>query len=203
MLTLATRFVAILAGLRAAIANHTVKDRPREALFVLAWTRIGRMANRFQALFARWQAGTLPAPRPSRAGQPRASRPHPRLPRGRAWVVAHVGYQAANHASQLQHLLADPDMAAFLQAVPQAGRILRPLCHVLGIDPPPTPPSPGNAPSPAQAETCAVTRTPGNAAAPPNLAAPSFLRLGAFHSPDRPCSRTALLFRNHITVSSQ
>ena len=134
MKTLTTRFVAILTGLRAVIGTHLARDRSREAVFVLLWTRIGRTANRFAALFARWRAGKLPRPRPSRAGQSRSPRaPQPRLPRKHVWVVAEIGYQAAGYAGQLQHLLAEPDMADFLAAAPQAGRLLRPLCHMLGI----------------------------------------------------------------------
>jgi len=150
MTTIATRFRDILTGLRAIIAAHMAKDPLRVPLFTLLWTRIGRMAGRFETLFAKWQAGTLPKPRPSRVNQHRNTRPNPRLPEGRAWVVVHVGYQAANLASQLQHLLADPAMADFLQAAPQAGRILRPLCHMLGIDPPQPPSPPVNAPMPAK-----------------------------------------------------
>ena len=138
MQSIATRFREILTGLRAAIGMHLDKDRSRETLFALVWNHIGRMANRFDALFSKWQAGTLPKPRPSRAGQPRKPRDlQPRIPRGRTWLVAQVGYHAAGRASQLQHLFTDPDFANFLQAAPQAGRILRPLCHMLGIDAPP------------------------------------------------------------------
>ena len=152
METLATRFRVIMDGLRAAIGMHVARDRTREAVFALLWHRIGRMTRRFEALFTRWQAGKLPKPRPSRAGQPRTPRaPSPRLPRGRTWVVAQIGYHAAGRASQLQHLLADPDMAEFLHAAPQAGRLLRPLCHILGIDPPPPLKSPVNALSVARA----------------------------------------------------
>jgi hypothetical protein len=44
---------------------------------------------------------------------------------------------AAVFRSQLEYLLADPEMTALLAEVPQAGRILRPLCHMLGIAPGP------------------------------------------------------------------
>ena len=151
MTTIATIFTTILAGLRAAVANssalrsvnpdHAERVRARTALLVLVWGRIGRMANRFETLFARCGKGTLPKPRPSRAGASCTPREKPRFPAGHAWLVGVVGYEAAGRASQLQHLLARPDMAEFLHAAPQAGRILRPLCHMLGIDPPPQPPT--------------------------------------------------------------
>ncbi|CAG4923437.1 unnamed protein product [Acidocella sp. C78] len=44
---------------------------------------------------------------------------------------------AASLAPQLRALLDAPDAHAFIAATPAAGRILRPLCHTLGIRPPP------------------------------------------------------------------
>jgi hypothetical protein len=143
MPTLATCFSLILAGLRAAIAPVAARDRARTTLLVLLWGRLARMATRFERLFARWRAGNLPKPRPSRAGQPTTWRPHPHLRANPAWLVAMVR-ETAPMASQLQHLLAHPDIADFLAAAPQAGRILRPLCHMLAVPPPPQtrPPAP-------------------------------------------------------------
>jgi len=140
MSTLATRFRAILAILRTAVAPLAVFEHPRTAIFILLVNRISRMANRFDALFAKWQAGNLPKPRPSRAGQSRKPCQRLRLPGRRAWllhVTEHVRLAAAVCGGQLQHQFADPDFEKFLHAAPQAGRILRPLCHMLGIDPPP------------------------------------------------------------------
>ena len=134
MNALATRFRVIMDGLRAAIGAHLARDRSREAAFTLVWSYLGRLTRRFERLFDNWQSGTLPRPRPSRAGvQRKPADRKPRLPRGRTWVVAAIGYQAAGHAGQLQHLLADPDIEKFLRDVPQAGRLLRPLCAMLGI----------------------------------------------------------------------
>ena len=136
MSNLATQFTVIMAGLRAAVANHTDRRRVCAALYIALWNRVGRIATRVETLFARWQAGTLPQlrpPRPSRAGTPATPSPEPYIPRGRAWLVAVVGYHAAGHASQIQNLLSQPEFTEFLIAVPRAGRILRPLCHTLGI----------------------------------------------------------------------
>ena len=199
MRTPATLFRAIVTSLRTAVAPLTGFEHPRAALFILLVNRICRMANRFDALFAKWQAGTLPKPRPSRAGPSRADpsrvgqsrtpgepRARPRLPGRRAWllhVTEQVRLAAAICGTQLQHQFATPDFAAFLQAAPQAGRILRPLCRMIGIDPPPecawpprrrasrkaVPPSPGNAPSPAIAGAWAAkwTERGGGAASDP------------------------------------
>jgi hypothetical protein len=132
MPSLATRFALILTGLRAVIARAAARDRARAPLLVLAWSRIGRMAARFERLFALWRAGSLPQPRPPRARRPTGPRQYARLPSGRIWLVALVR-DAAPAASQLQSLLAAPDLADFLAACPQAGRILRPLCRMLGV----------------------------------------------------------------------
>ncbi len=103
---------------------------------LLLWSRLRRTAERFARLAAKVHAGTLPPPR-RRLRSPRPARPQPlRLPRGVAWLLRRLP-QAAAAASQLQHLLADPAMADLLAAAPQAGRLLRPLCQMLGVRPPP------------------------------------------------------------------
>jgi hypothetical protein len=56
------------------------------------------------------------------------------LPRRFGWLVHLVGYQAAGHGSQLAHLLDDPEMVALVRDVPQARRILAPLCRMLGVE---------------------------------------------------------------------
>ncbi|MCC6719972.1 MAG: hypothetical protein IT555_19010 [Acetobacteraceae bacterium] len=153
----------ILADLRAAVAPHVDRDRARTPVLLLAWTRIGRAASRLAALYARWQAGTLPRPRAPRPGRPRATaaRPRPYFPAGRGWLASTTDYQVRNHASQLQHLLARPDLAAFVAAAPQAGRILRPLCHMLAIAP--LPPA---LDLPARPATDGKPRAPKPSAAP-------------------------------------
>jgi hypothetical protein len=166
MPTLATTFAAIIAGLRAAIAPLAARDRARTALLVLLWGRLARSAARFERLFARWRAGTLPRPRPARAGQRTRRQPHPHLPANPAWLVAMVR-ETAPMATQLQHLLAHPDMAAFLAAAPQAGRILRPLCHMLAVPPPPQTRPP--APTVGWAQP---TTAPAPAVCPPSHASP-------------------------------
>jgi hypothetical protein len=129
-------FAIILTGLRAALAAKAATDRMLAALLGLVWSRISRMQQRLERLIAHWRAGTLPTPRPSRAGQLRKHTPKPNFPTAPAWLVARVGYTAAGFASQLQHALSDPEWAEFLAAAPQANRLLRPLCHMLGIEPP-------------------------------------------------------------------
>ena len=143
METLATLLTAVLKGMCLALGPYVNRDSDRKPVLRLAWTRISRAATRFQALFVRWQSNTLPTPsrsRPaqSRPAQPRQRAPKPYFPAGRAWLAGSTDHHVRGRASQLEHLLNHPDMPAFLAAAPQAGRILRPLCHMLGITMPPT-----------------------------------------------------------------
>ena len=142
MRTVAESFSLLMLGLKAVIAEVAAPDRSRTAFLVFVWGRLSHMVVRFEKLYARWRAGTLPkarGPRPPRTpreednAKPRETPPF-RLRGGRMWLVRHVQKSAA-FASQLRHLLAtDPEIPAFLQACPQAGRILRPLCRALGVN---------------------------------------------------------------------
>ena len=122
----------ILSALRAAIAAHAARDRARAALWLLTWGYLSRASRRLESLIASWRAGTLPKPRAS-ATKTRAPRESlPRLPAGRAWLVTTIA-GTASLASQFQHALSDTEIEAFLAAAPQAGRLLRPLCRMLGL----------------------------------------------------------------------
>ncbi len=138
METLATLLTAVLKGICLALGPYVNRDSTRAPVFRLAWTRIGRAATRFQALFARWQSNTLPALRPSRPTEPRRRAPKPYFPAAHAWLAGSTDHHVRGRASQLEHLLNHPDMPKFLAQAPQAGRILRPLCHMLGITMPAT-----------------------------------------------------------------
>ena len=132
------RFAGIVDLLCRTVAARIAGGRLAGPLIVLIGSRLRRLGARFAALAARHEAGKLrPArsrPRPPRppAVPPRPPQP---LPRGHAWLVRLVPESAAA-ASQLQYLLAEPEMAALFAAAPQAGRILRPLCRMLGVRPP-------------------------------------------------------------------
>ncbi|MBV8526338.1 MAG: hypothetical protein JOY71_30215 [Acetobacteraceae bacterium] len=106
----------------------------------LAWTRLRRLAARFEALVADFRAGRVRAtPALSREagdllqmpGLPSWPQPY-RLPRGFGWLLRMVPESAA-YAGQVEQLLADPEMAALLAESAEAGCILRPLCRMLGI----------------------------------------------------------------------
>lgn len=136
MLDILLNFMGILTDLRAGIAAHAARDRASTALLVLTHGRIGRLGQRFQALFNRWRTGTLPAPRPSRAGKPRKAREYARLPGRQAWLIQVCAGHVNCSGGQLQYWLDHPDLPAFLAAAPQAGRILRPLARMLAVPQP-------------------------------------------------------------------
>ena len=166
---LSQRLALVLQSLRAAIAACAGRDRTAVAVVLLAWPYLHRLAARFAALAARVRAGeasVAPTRVRTTAEAPRL-RPAP-LPQGFAWLIR-LAPEAAALGGQVRHLLADPELAALLAVAPQAARLLRPLCRMLGIEaapglpaalfgpPDPLPPPP---PSPARAlpaaETCAA-----------------------------------------------
>ncbi len=104
-----------------------------QPVWALFQQRLSRLANRFQALFDRWQSNTLPTPRAPRPGRTRRPAPHPtpRLPRADGWAGRRLP-GAGPPASFLISLLQNPQTQSFVQAAPQAGRLLRPLCRALG-----------------------------------------------------------------------
>ena len=146
------RFAGFIAALCACVAAEGVRHR-RGALTVLAWTRLRRLCARLETLATRPRA---PARR--RPGRPGRSGPPHRLPRAHGWL-RRAFPATASLAPQLRALLDAPDMRAFIAATPAAGRILRPLCHTIGIAPPPAlalPPKP----RPPRAAQVAATPDP-------------------------------------------
>ncbi len=165
--------MAILAGMRSALAPHVNHHTPRTPVFLAAYNRIGRAAARLVTLYTRWKNNTLPALRPSRPRTTQAPQ-KPYFPAGRAWLAGRTDHHVRGHASQLQHLLAQPEMAEFLTQVPRAGRILRPLCHMLGIEPPPA------IRPPPKAKRIRPKRPPKPRAVPPGTPLPSDRPLPAY-----------------------
>jgi len=177
----AARVARLIAALCEAVAGRIAGPaRPGLAgpLIILIWTRLRRMAGRITRLAARAEAGPLPPPR-SRPAAPRrtAAPPYQRLPRGFAWLVRLVP-AASSGAGQLQALLDDPAMQTLIEAAPQIGRTLRPLCRMLGVSlspslrlpspAVPTPPRPvaGGRPPPAGPSRARPLRPPPTPRAP-------------------------------------
>ncbi len=134
---LSRRLTLIIEALRRIIAARAGRDRAAVPIVLLVWPYLHRLAARFEALARRVRAGggavATPRTRPARLAPPRSP---PRLPRGLAWLIR-LAPDAAQLGGQVRHLLADPELACLLATAPQAGRILRPLCRMLGILPGP------------------------------------------------------------------
>ena len=128
---IAARLARIVAGLTGLVAATGLARGLAGPLIILIVIRLNRLLARFTASAraeARKRRGAKP--RPARAYVP------PPLPRRFAWLLR-VLPGAGAAGSQLRHLLDDPAMTALIEARPAAGRALRPLCHLLGIRPPP------------------------------------------------------------------
>ena len=193
---LASVFHVLVAGLRGVIAPVASRDKARAAFFMFIYNRIGQAALRFEKLVARWKAGTLPrrrprAPRPARPGAP-PRKPLPfYIPRGRAWLhraLHHYqvdGVRLVNGCrSQFLHTIASAEMREFLEAAPQARRILNPFCRMLGmnLDAPlgvPLPPAP---PAPPPARPRRPRQSPPTPPKPPPVPQPTRLDLIEFFS---------------------
>ena len=142
----------IIAGVMDLVAQHCVKYRPTSPVLGQACLRLQRLSKRFTVLLAKVREGRLPARRAPRRRSPAKppadalpaeaasgpSVPRPRFPRGFGWLLAMVPHHdLRGRRAQLELWLADPELPALLEAAPQAGRMLRALCHILGVEPPP------------------------------------------------------------------
>ena len=122
----------IVAGVAALVARRFLREPKFFALIIPLWSWLGRSARRFARVRVD-VVRAVPVVRTKRISV--ARRAGVRLPSGRGWLVRALGWEAAGFGSQLQALLAEPDLQALLTAAPAAGRILRPLCRMLGVVP--------------------------------------------------------------------
>ena len=139
--------------LRWIIAPHGDLPILPGPVWTLLWLRLHRLSNRLTHLYERWQTNTLPTPRKPTQRPKTTPRPTPpqipelpapgmplvaaptRLPRGHGWVIRRIP-EAGPSAGALHDLLQQPNTQDFVQAAPQAARLLRPLCRALGVDQP-------------------------------------------------------------------
>ena len=142
---LAGRLGTILRDLSALIARAFLRNPARVGLTILLCNRLNRAVRRFDHLMARIAAGIVlrpPRPDPRIGTRSRTSvAPRPLAPPSApGWLVADLRHEAMGYASQLNHLLSEPETAALLAQCPQAVRLLRPVCHMLGLVHPVLPP---------------------------------------------------------------
>jgi hypothetical protein len=147
----ARRLSGIINGLFLAITLRRDTGFRAGPVANLLWTRLAHLRGRVARLAERLAAGKepgVPRRRPTPDGTAWQRTPaHPPqllLPRNGGWMLRLVPDAVAT-GSQLQFLLADPEMVALAEAAPQLGRLLRPLCRGLGVvmpgylKPPPRP----------------------------------------------------------------
>ena len=163
------RFAGFIAALCACVAAEGVRHR-RGSLTILAWVRLRRLCARLETLATRPQA-------PARHRPGRSGPPH-RLPRGHGWLRSTFP-ATASLAPQLRALLDAPDTQAFIAANPAGGRILRPLCHAIGIAPPPVLALPPKQRAPRAAQVTATPDPPPDPAPDPTPHPPPAERPGA------------------------
>ncbi len=160
MFSLTDHLTHIVAVIRAAIGLliAPVPARESHALMVQRlFNRVGRAARLFARLYDLWRTNRLPTPRPSRARTPKAQAAlplPPPIPRAKGWFMNAGQHHAGLAHHHLNEFLAREDLPAFLAAVPQAGRYLRPLCRLLAVPQPeflalPPRPRPQRTPRPA------------------------------------------------------
>ncbi len=138
-ISLTDRFATSMDGLYRAVATRLVGIGLPAALVLLICGRLRRIENRVLWLIAAIREGRVRGgwACPGRTSAARAVGVRPPvipMPRGFAWLVRLVPYQAAGFGSQLQHLFGDPEFVALLAATPQLRKALRPLCRMLGIE---------------------------------------------------------------------
>ena len=133
---LARRFALILAGLGALVARRFLRMPHLMRFTMLLWSRLNRAVRRFERALtrkpAKVRASVVGADRARRADP--SDRPRPiALPRGQGWLVRELGWEAAAFMAQLEALLAEVEMRAAVTASPAVGRIIRPICRMLGV----------------------------------------------------------------------
>ncbi len=128
---LARRFAMIMAGLGALVARRFLRMPHLVGFTLRVWGQLNRAVRRFHRALTVPAAVRTPRARPDRAALVRGKRSD--LPRGKGWIVRELGWEAAAYLVQLETLLGEITTQAALAAAPGAGRVLRPICRMLGV----------------------------------------------------------------------
>jgi hypothetical protein len=141
--SLTDRFTWLLDELCKVIGADAHKRQVEAALAWAIWNHVRMLGERLIALIERAQAGRLRVRR-SEAGM-RGDRAEPRpagvahvpggLPQDFGWMPRMLP-QTAQFADVLSLLLRDRETVALVAQAPEAARILRPLCEMLGVKAP-------------------------------------------------------------------
>ena len=135
---LARRFAVIMAGLGALIARRFLKVPHLSRFTLQLWNYLNRATRRFYRALTRKPAKVRA--KQARVQRADAERVRPvALPSGRGWIVRELGWEAAAYLGAMEVLLAEVATQAALAGRPAAGRILRPICRMLGVSAEATP----------------------------------------------------------------
>ena len=126
---LARRLGVIMLAVATLVARRFLKEPRLVGMIVPIWRWLTHAARRFERALVQVERVRTARPR----GETGARVPGLRQPTRHGWLVHELGWEAAGCGSHLAHLLAEPEMQALIAAVPGVGRVLRPLCRMLGM----------------------------------------------------------------------
>ncbi len=144
----AERFATLTESVARALAAEGLRLGLVAPWLALVWCKLRSTGARILRIAAALEAGTLrlTPPRPLPPLPPRTGDASPRpdhakarrkeIPQGFGWLLRRVTALSFGR-SQLEYLLAEPDMAALIAAAPPIAHHLRPICRMLGVKPPP------------------------------------------------------------------
>ncbi len=127
----------VLRSVRGALGGWCARGVLGHALGLILYARLAGVCLRMERLAVRFAAGRLwrVAARVRVGSAISGGRAGARIWPGRfGWLVRLAGWEAAGFGSQLRAVLQTPEMVALLEASPQAGRILRPVCRMLALE---------------------------------------------------------------------
>ena len=137
--------LTVIAALRWSLFGWVGRGRITDDLMQKLHRRLGVISAGMDRLMARFLAGKAMR-RAVRAVAPQvpavegaAAAPRTRAatiwPRDFSWLPTLMAHHASVYTAQLEMLLSEPAMVALLTACPQAVRLLRPMCRMLGVTP--------------------------------------------------------------------
>lgn len=123
-----------MAGLAGVIARLLLRRPDLLGLAVPLWRWLNVAVRRLERAVAQPVRARVRAQIAAKQVAWARAAPAVRLPSRRAWLVRELGWEVAGFGSQLQHLLGQAEMQAVLAERPAVGRVLRPICRMLGVE---------------------------------------------------------------------
>ena len=148
-----SRVGIIFGALREIIGRRFLHDPRFFAIVNPLCHRLTQVRLRIERMLARLAAGKpaqrrsplgrspTPSPPPPADTTPAEATPagappaivRPRIPSSPAWLLKAIGHEVAGQGSQLEALLAEPEVAELLARTPALAQLLQPVRRMLGI----------------------------------------------------------------------